>query len=121
MSATTTATTSELFRDIDRMDAKAFASYLSEDCVLRYANNDEQIGRKAIEEAIAGFFTTIKSLSHNILHEWTVGDTTILQFECTYTRLDDRKVTVPAVTIFRRGTELIDEYRIFVDLAPVYA
>jgi hypothetical protein len=30
-------------------------------------------------------------------------------------------VTVPAVTILRRGGELIDDYRIYVDLAPVYA
>lgn len=119
--STTTWTTSELFRDIDRMDAKAFASYLSPDCVLRYANNDEQVGRDAIEAAIAGFFTTIKGLSHNIVGEWTVDDTTIIQFECTYTRHDGGEVTVPAVTIFRRGAELIDDYRIYVDLAPVYA
>jgi hypothetical protein len=35
--------------------------------------------------------------------------------------MDDRRVTVPAVTIYRRGRDLIDEYRIYVDLAPVYA
>jgi hypothetical protein len=35
--------------------------------------------------------------------------------------MDDRRVTVPAVTIYRRGVDLIDDYRIYVDLAPVYA
>ena len=35
--------------------------------------------------------------------------------------MDDGSVKLPAVTIYRRGDELIDEYRIFVDLAPVYA
>ena len=36
--------------------------------------------------------------------------------------MDDRQVTVPAVTIYRRGgDDLIDDYRIYVDLAPVYA
>jgi hypothetical protein len=39
----------------------------------------------------------------------------------SYTRLDDRRVTVPAITVYRRGGDLIDEYRIFVDLSPVYA
>jgi ketosteroid isomerase-like protein len=116
-----TTTTTELFADIDRMDAKAFASYLAEDCVLRFGNADEVVGRNAIEEAIAGFFTTIKGISHDFVEQWDVGDTTILQFEATYTRMDDRRVTVPAVTIYRRGDELIDDYRIYVDLAPVYA
>jgi ketosteroid isomerase-like protein len=115
------STTTDLLADVDRMDATAFASYLAEDCVLRFANADEVVGRDAIEEAIAGFFSTIKGLSHHIVGQWDVDDTTIVQFESTYTRMDDRRVTVPAVTIYRRGRDLIDEYRIYVDLAPVYA
>jgi len=115
------STTTEVLADVDRMDAKAFASYLGGDCVLRYANADEVVGRDAIEEAIAGFFSTIKGLSHHIVEQWEVGDMTIVQLEATYTRMDDRRVTLPAVTIYRRGTDLIDEYRVYVDLAPVYA
>jgi ketosteroid isomerase-like protein len=116
-----TSTTNDLFRDIDRMDAKAFASHLSENCVLRYANNDEVVGRASIEQAIAGFFGTIKGLTHEILDEWNVDEATIIRFDVTYTRMDGGEVTVPAVTIYRRGDELIDDYRIFVDLTPVYA
>jgi ketosteroid isomerase-like protein len=115
------STTTDVFADVDRMDAKAFASYLAEDSVLRFANADEVVGRDAIEQAIAGFFTTIKGLSHHIVEQWDVDDTTIVQTEATYTRLDDRRVTVPAITVYRRGGDLIDEYRIFVDLSPVYA
>jgi ketosteroid isomerase-like protein len=116
-----TSTTTELFADIDRMDAKAFASHLAEDCTLRFGNADEVVGRDAIEAAIAGFFSTINGLSHHIVEQWDIGDATILEFESTYTRMDDRRVTVPAVTIYRRGGDLIDDYRIYVDLAPVYA
>jgi ketosteroid isomerase-like protein len=115
------STTTDLFADVDRMDAKAFASYLAEDCVLRFANADEVVGRDAIEEAIAGFFSTIKEIGHHIIGQWDVDDATIIQFEATYTRMDDRRVTVPAVTIYRSAGDLIDDYRIYVDLAPVYA
>ncbi len=115
------STTTEVFADVDRMDAKAFASNLAEDCVLRFANADEVVGRDAIEAAIAGFFSTIKGLSHHIVEQWDVDDTTIVQLEVTYTRMDDRRVTLPAITIYRRGGDLIDEYRIYIDLAPVYA
>ncbi len=115
------STTTEVFADVDRMDAKGFASYLAEDCVLRFANADEVVGRDAIEEAIAGFFSTIKGLSHHIVEQWDVDDTTVVQLEVTYTRMDDRRVTLPAVTIYRRAGDLIDEYRIYIDLAPIYA
>ena len=113
--------TTDVFADVDRMDAKAFASHLAEDCVLRFGNADEVVGRSAIEEAIAGFFTTINGISHQIVDQWDVDNTTITQLEATYTRKDDRKVTIPAVAVWRRGGELIDDYRIYVDQAPVYA
>ena len=116
----TSTTNTDVFADVDRMDAKAFASHLAEDCVLRFGNADEVVGRAAIEEAIAGFFTTINGISHQIVNQWNVDDTTITQLEATYTRKDDRQVTVPAVAVWRRG-ELIDDYRIYVDQAPVYA
>ena len=115
------STTTEVFADVDRMDAKAFASHLAEDCLLRFGNADEVVGRDAIEEAIAGFFTTINGISHQIVNQWDVDNTTISQLEATYTRKDDRQVTLPAVAVWRRGSELIDDYRIYVDLAPVYA
>jgi ketosteroid isomerase-like protein len=114
-------TTTEVFEDVDCMDAKAFASHLAEDCQLRFGNAEELVGREAIEEGIAGFFTTIKGISHQIVDQWDVDDTTIIQLEATYTRKDDREVTLPAVAVWRRGGDLIDDYRIYVDLAPVYA
>ena len=70
---------------------------------------------------IAGFFTTINGISHQIVDQWDVDNTTIAQLEATYTRKDDREVRIPAVAVCRRGGELIDDYRIYVDQAPVYA
>ena len=61
------STAVEVLADVDRMDAKAFASHLAEDGLLRYANNDEVVGRDAIEASIAGFFGTIKGISHHIV------------------------------------------------------
>jgi ketosteroid isomerase-like protein len=115
------STTTEVFADVDRMDAKAFASHLADDCLLRFGNADEVVGRDAIEGSIAGFFTTINGISHQIVDQWDVDDTTIIQLEATYTRKDDSQVTLPAVAVWRRGSDLIDDYRIYVDLAPVYA
>jgi hypothetical protein len=113
--------TTALLADVDRMDAHAFASHLSEDCRLRFGNAEPVTGRAAIEAAVTGFLVTIKGLSHDIVERWDVADTTIIEAEVTYTRLDEQQVTVPVVTIYRRGDELIEDYRIFIDLAPVFA
>jgi hypothetical protein len=113
--------TSKLIADIDSMDGERFASNLSENCVLRYANHPEVHGRQAVADAINAFYGTIGGLRHTPVNEWTAGDTTILQFDVTYTRHDGREATVPAVSIVRSDGELIDDYRIYVDLAPVYA
>lgn len=68
-------------------------------------------GRGAIEE----FFATFKGLSHRVRREWTVADVT-----CT--RLDDQHVTLPAVSIRRVGADgLIADFRVYADLAPVFA
>jgi hypothetical protein len=40
----------------------------------------------------------------------------------TYDRLDGKTVTVPAVTMWHvTGDGLIDDYSVYLDLAPVYA
>jgi hypothetical protein len=39
----------------------------------------------------------------------------------TYTRKDGSGVTVPVVTIYRAPAGPIDDYRIFIDLAPLLA
>jgi ketosteroid isomerase-like protein len=113
--------TAKLVADIDSMDAATFAANLADDCVLRYANHPEVHGRDAIVGAIGAFYETIAALRHRPVSEWTVGDTTILQFEVTYTRHDGGQVTVPAVSIVRSDGKVIGDYRIYVDLAPVYA
>jgi ketosteroid isomerase-like protein len=115
----TSSFTADLFADIDSQDAHAFASRISEDGRFRIGSAEPVIGRAAIEAGLTGFFGMIKSLSHETLDQWDVGDVTIIESAVTYIRLDDGQVTVPAVSILRRGDELIDDYRIFIDLGPV--
>jgi hypothetical protein len=113
--------TAKLVADIDSMDARRFASNLTEDCVLRYANHPEVHGREAVVSAIGAFYETIAGLRHVPLNAWTIGETTVLQFDVTYNRHDGGEVTVPGVSIVRADGDLIGDYRIYVDLAPVYA
>jgi hypothetical protein len=68
------------------------------------------------------FFTTIGGLRHQVVNEWVTGEDTVVELKVAYDRLDGRSVSVPAVSIWHvDGDGLIDHYRIFIDLAPVYA
>ena len=112
---------------VDRKDAAGFAAAFTADAWLRFGNADPLVGRDAIREAIAGFFTGFAALRHESKGEFLDGDTLILEAVVTYTRHDRRQVSIPAVTIFRlagvgeRGRPVADQCRIYVDLAPLYA
>jgi ketosteroid isomerase-like protein len=110
-----------LFATIDRMDAHAFASYLTEDGVFRFANQPAARGRVAVEAAVSGFFSTIAGLRHELLREWRQPDSVVVEGCVTYTRQDGGSVTVPFVDVLDLCNGAISDYRIYVDAAPVFA
>lgn len=111
----------DLFATVDRMDADKFVSFLTEDASFRFGNAQAVVGRAGISQAVAGFFGTIAGLRHRILNEWQIGGSVVIEIEVTYTRKDGKKVTIPCVNIFEMAKDKIRDYKIFIDLAPLYA
>jgi ketosteroid isomerase-like protein len=111
----------ELFADIDSMEADRFAAHLADDVTMRFGNAEPVHGRAAVRDTWAGFCETVAGVRHDIVERWDVGDATIVEADVTYTRPDGSRVTVPVVTIYREAGELIDDYRVFIDLAPLTA
>lgn len=110
-----------LWEDVDRMDAEAWSRHLAPDAVMRFGNADPVHGREACRDALAGFYDQIGGLRHELLGHWVDGSVEIWELSVTYTRKDGRDVTVPAVTIYRTNDDdLIADYRIFVDQAPLW-
>lgn len=111
-----------VFADLDSKNATGFAARMSEGGRVRIGSFDAVTGRSEIEKDLTRFFGTIEAVRHDTVAQWEVGDgITIVESSVTYTRLDGGKITAPAVSVVRRGPELIDDYRIFIDLAPVFA
>jgi ketosteroid isomerase-like protein len=110
----------DLFADIDSMEPDRFARHLSPDATMRFGNAEPVHGRDAIRDAWASFCETLDGVHHDVVEQWDVGDGGIVEAAVTYTRKDGSQVTVPVVTIYRAGGELIDDYRIFIDLAPLF-
>ena len=113
--------TTRLFQAIDRMDADGFVSFLSENATFRFGNAEPVIGKNKIRGAVAGFFASIKGLRHHILTKWKTDDHLVIQGEATYTRKDDRLVTIPFVNIFKMDDTLIREYLIYIDTSPLFS
>ncbi len=111
---------SDVFGSIDAMDSDRFVSFLADDATFRFGNAPEATGKRAIREAVDGFFSSIKGLRHHILKTWEHPDTVICQGEVTYTRLDGGEVTIPFVNIYGMRDGRIREYLVYIDLSPLY-
>ena len=111
----------KLFSDIDSMDPERFAAHLAQDVTLRFGNADPIYGRDAARNAWAAFCQDLKGVKHDLVEQWTIDDTTIAEAMVTYTRDDDSQVTVPVATIYRERGGEINDYRIYIDLAPLFA
>ncbi|TDB82281.1 nuclear transport factor 2 family protein [Micromonospora sp. KC721] len=113
---------SQVFALVDHRDADGFAALFAPDGRFTFGNAEPVLGRPAIAEGVTGFFASIRSLRHHIINHWEVAADTVVELAVDYHRLDGRTVTVPAVSIWTRdGAGLITDYRIFVDLAPLFA
>jgi ketosteroid isomerase-like protein len=109
------------FADIDAMDVDGFVGRLSEDVVFQFGNAEPVVGRSAVKEFVGQFFSTIQGLNHHIKNLWDVEDTTIVQIDVEYLRIDGHSVTVPNSDILTYDGDLVRDWRIYVDIAPLHA
>jgi ketosteroid isomerase-like protein len=116
------ASLTSLFATYDRGDIDGFLEYLAPDVSLRFGNAEPIHGRQAIKESLQEFSKLFNWIRHDHVETWRAPDGAAVEADVTYERTDGREVHVPAVTICRfdeRG--LINDYRIFIDLAPLFA
>lgn len=114
--------TKDVWARVDSFVVSRFAELFAENGTLVFGNGDTLTGPAEITAATEGFFSTIKGIHHSVKNEWQVGNTTIVELAVTYDRLDGGHATIPVVSIWDRGPDgLFTDYRIFFDVAPVYA
>jgi len=113
--------TGGIFAAIDAKDGAAFVAYLTEDAVFRFGSAPPVQGRDAIQAAVEGFFGTIGGCSHNITNSLRQDDTLVCEGVVTYTRHDGSEIAVPFTDVFEYSGDLIAHYKIYIDVAPLYA
>jgi limonene-1,2-epoxide hydrolase len=104
------------------MDVATIVSLFAEDGRVVFGNGKPLVGVDEIRTGTTAFFDTIVGLHHDVVKEWNVGDDTIIELKVTYDRKDGQQVTIPCVTIFHTdAANKIDDYRVYFDVAPIYA
>jgi len=110
----------ELFEIVDRMDAGGFAERFTKDGRFRFGNAPTVTSRAGIADSVSQFFSSLASLRHDIQDIWEQDDVVITEVEATYVRADGHEVNLPAVTVARTEGELIRDYRIYMDINPLF-
>ena len=110
-----------IFADIDSFDPDKFVLNLTPDVRFRFGNADPMVGREAVRDGVAGFFSSIAGLTHHVLEVYESGDTTIARIDVEYVRQDGKHVTTPNADILVFEGGLVKDWQIYIDLAPVFA
>ena len=110
-----------IFADIDAFDPDKFVAHLTPDAKFRFGNANPVTGPAAVKEGVAGFFSTIDGLTHHILNVYESGNTVIVQIDVEYRRKDGKSVTVPNADILVFDGDLVRDWQIYIDVAPVFA
>jgi ketosteroid isomerase-like protein len=110
-----------VFAAFDAKDVATLTSLVSDDVRIRLGNAEEAEGRHAFVKAVQEFVVSVAAFDHHVLNVWADGDALIVQLEVRYTRHDGGEVTLPCCNVFQLGDGLLLDYRVYMDISPVYA
>ena len=111
----------EIFAALDAKDVPALAALMTDDVRLRLGNLDVVEGKSAFVEASHAFNKSVAGVRHNVINVWSDRDALIVELEVDYTRLDGGELTLPCCNVFRLRDGLVSDYRVYMDITPVYA
>jgi ketosteroid isomerase-like protein len=110
-----------VFAALDAKDSAAVTARMTADVRMRLGNADLVEGKAKFREATAAFVASINAIRHVITSMWSVDDVVIAEMDVPYERLDARKVTLAVCNVFRGRDGLVSDYRVYLDIGPVYA
>ena len=111
----------ELFKAIDAKDAERFASFIAADGTFVFANAPAMTGRAAIRDAVAGFFASIRGLSHEVHSVAQEGSQVWSRGIVTYVRHDGSSLTAPFCNYFEMENGGVRHYQIYVDASALHS
>lgn len=111
----------ELFEAIDEKNTERFLRFLTDDAMFRFGSGPEVHGHAEIRDAVNEFFSTITGCKHTLHNILADNGTLVCESIVTYSRQDDSDITLPFANVFEFEGDLISQYKIYADAAPLYA
>jgi limonene-1,2-epoxide hydrolase len=109
-----------LFAAIDAKDTERFLGFLTDEASFRFGSAPAVQGKEAIHSAVGGFFSSIADLRHDLARSVAEDEVVICEGEVTYTRHNSTRITLPFVNVLEFDGELIVDYKIYMDVGPLY-
>jgi ketosteroid isomerase-like protein len=110
-----------MFTATDSNDADKFVAHLTPDVTYHSANAKTLVCREAVKNQVLDFWPKMDGVIHHILNTFEVGDTVIVQFDMEYRRKDGTVVHIPCCDVLTFRGDLVSDFRIYIDIAPLYA
>ncbi|WP_051324159.1 nuclear transport factor 2 family protein [Candidatus Solirubrobacter pratensis] len=106
---------------LDAGDVAALAALMTDDVRLQFGSQEAIVGKEAFIAAVEASLASVAGFRHEILEAWDVGEAVVLEMTVHYRRLDGSEIRLPCCNIFRLSGGRIADYRVYMDIAPVYA
>jgi ketosteroid isomerase-like protein len=113
-----------LFAAIDEGDLDRVTSYLHDDVVVVLSNREPIHGATTFAELHGQVAGTLTSLRHEIHDIWSAAEDPavwIVRMTVHYRRPDGATASLPCCNILRFRAGRISDYRVFMDMTPVFA
>ncbi len=108
-----------VFKVADQMNAAAFSELLTTDVKFRFSNEDPVTGMEAVVSGLNDLFSKINGLRHEIKGVYVQGEGYAVEATASYTMKDGKKISLPVVSILKYRGDMIEDYRIYMDISPV--
>jgi ketosteroid isomerase-like protein len=110
-----------IFAAFDAKDITALADLMTDDVRLQLGNAYVVDGKPQFIEALQTFFGSVAGFRHTVINVWSDLDAVITELRVHYTRLDGTELTLPCCNVFRLRDGAVADYRVYMDITPVYA
>lgn len=111
-----------LFDSMMKNDWSTFRTCLTDDVVYRVGSTESMYGIDAVVSFLQDLYTQIKMLPPDIHQVVELENQVIYEFETHYLRLKDNKqVNFACTDVLRMDGDKIKDWRVYVDLSPMYA
>lgn len=105
----------------ERLDGIGFGEVLTDDASFRFGSGPATTGKANIVPLVTGFLSQLKAFRHELFVAWESPGMLAYEAQVTYLRHDDRTVVLPYANVLRLRGALIHDYRIYIDIAPLFA